>query len=108
MEGNVSEMQLEHVLSPILNILNTSMNVSVELLERLYQGQQVNELLKDLNDAVNVVFQTQKSFNSFFSRASVSEMIDNLKDINIQKSRIDMIEKSEKNIYECIINVLKK
>nr|WP_297279082.1 glycosyltransferase [uncultured Butyricicoccus sp.] len=80
MEGNVSEMQLEHVLSPILNILNTSMNVSVELLERLYQGQQVNELLKDLNDAVNVVFQTQKSVNSFFSRASVSEMIDNLKD----------------------------
>lgn len=50
----------------------------------------------------------QKNLNAESLYESINEMIDNLKDINIQKSRIDMIEKSEKNIYECIINVLKK
>ena len=50
----------------------------------------------------------QKNLNAESLYESINEMLDNLKDINIQKSRIDMIEKSEKNIYECIINVLKK
>lgn len=80
MEDNVSKTQLEQILSPILNILNTSMNAGIEVLDRLYQGQQVGELLEGLNHAVDVVEQAEKPVQSIFSHACILEMLDNIKD----------------------------